>query len=85
MLQEKALLPVMPLQPQRTCGSGEPYTQKGQGAFDCVLDNGHPVMQEHFENHWCVSLLPHHRGDCQASCLSGEAPEAWGLVKVVPT
>ena len=44
-----------------------------------------PVIQEHCENHWSVPQLPQHRDDNQRCWLTGEAPEDWGLVKVVPT
>ena len=65
----------MSLQLQRTCGSAVVDVQEGQGAFDCVLVNGHPVIQEPFENYWSISLLHHHSDYFPQCWLTGEVHE----------
>ena len=61
--QERAWLPAVSRQPWRACGAGEADLQEGQDAFENVLGCGHPMIQEHSENHWSVLRLHHARDD----------------------
>ena len=70
--QERALLQVISLQPQRTCGSGEADVQVGPSAFESVLVYGQPMIQDQCENNWSAPHLHHHGDDYLQCWLSGE-------------
>ena len=77
--QQRALLPVNSLQPQKTCGAGEPYIQEGQSALESVLGYGNLMIQEYCENHCFFPQLFHHSDDYQKSCLTERSQNTEGF------